>query len=423
MANARKVAVKALVEVRKEGAYSNIALRNIFSKTDLSPSDKSLASAIFYGTLDRQITIDYVLKKFIKKPISKIEPVTYESLSIAIYQIMFLDRIPDSAAVNESVNIVKASKERYNASFVNAVLRNFLREEVKLPEGSDSQSLSIKYSCPEWIVKSFTNDYGVDNTVSILEDSLKTPPIVLRVNNTKISLHKLKELLQTEKIETQESSEISLNVLNSIDINNSKAYKNGFFHVQDFASQKSLINLMPRSGERILDLCSAPGGKSFTMAEMMDNNGEIVALDLYPHRAELISKGADRLGLSIIKAKAGDATVYDASLGVFDGVLCDVPCSGLGVIRRKPEIKYKNDNDFSALYETQSKILENATNYVKENGRILYSTCTLRKAENEAVIDAFLDKHTDYELKYQHTFMPHTDGTDGFYCALLVKSR
>lgn len=423
MANARKIAVKALIEIEKSEGYSNIVLKNIFSNNDMSPKDKSLASAIIYGTLDRRLTIDFVLKKFIKKPLSKIDPVTYEALSIAVFQIMYMDKIPESAAVNESVNIVKSSKERYNSSFVNAVLRSFLRERVELPQGDDAASISVRYSCPQWIVDSFLKDYGIENTISILEESLKKPPVTLRVNTTKISAEQLKETLIAENIETEIISDTSLKVISSIDVQNSKAYSSGYFHVQDLASQYSIEKLALKPYERVLDLCSAPGGKSFTMAEIMGNKGEILAFDLYPQRAELISKGANRLGIVIIKADAHDATVFDENLGKFDAVLCDVPCSGFGVIRRKPEIKYKKQCDFSELNEIQLMILENAARYTTEKGRILYSTCTLRKAENEAVTKAFLDKHTDYELKYQHTYMPHIDGTDGFYCALLVKSR
>lgn len=423
MANARKIAVKALVEVEKSGGYSNIVLKNIFSRNEMSPNDKALASAIFYGTLDRKLTVDYVLKQYIKKPLSKIDPITYAALSIAVYQIMFMDKIPESAAVNESVNIVKSSKERYNSSFTNAVLRSFLRERAELPQGEDVGSLSVRYSCPEWIVESFVNDYGVENTVSILEKSLEKPPVTLKVNTLKITADELIKVLEQEKIETKKVSDTTLNVLSSIDVQNSSAYSKGYFHVQDMASQKSIAVLSPKPDERVIDLCSAPGGKTFTMAQLMENRGELFAFDLYPQRVDLIKSGAKRLGLDIVKADVGDATVFNENLGKFDAVLCDVPCSGLGVIRRKPEIKYKNECDFSELFEIQLRILENAVQYVTENGRILYSTCTLRKAENELLVKAFLDKHTDYEVKYQYTYMPHIDGTDGFYCALLVKSR
>jgi 16S rRNA (cytosine967-C5)-methyltransferase len=179
--------------------------------------------------------------------------------------------------------------------------------------------------------------------------------------------------------------------------------------------------LSPKKGDRVLDMCAAPGGKSFTMAEIMENDGEIISCDLYEHKLKLISDTAKRLGLNIIKPLLNDATVYNSDLGEFDAILCDVPCSGFGVIRRKPEIKYKPADDFGELQEIQYSILQNAVKYLKKNGKILYSTCTLRKGENEENIERFLQDHNGFEKIYEHTYMPHTDGTDGFYCALLVK--
>ena len=195
------------------------------------------------------------------------------------------------------------------------------------------------------------------------------------------------------------------------------------FHVQDIASQTVAGILGAKQGERVLDMCASPGGKTFTVAQNMENAGEIVSCDLYEQRVGLIEKGARRLGLDIVKPTVCDATAFNSDLGLFDRILCDVPCSGLGVIRRKPEIKYKPQNDFKELTEIQSAILNNAAKYLKTGGRILYSTCTLRNAENGAVVHAFLDKYKEYELEYEHTYMPHTDGTDGFYCALIQKSR
>ena len=208
-----------------------------------------------------------------------------------------------------------------------------------------------------------------------------------------------------------------------MDVTKSDAYKNGLFHVQDIASQSVISVLNPKDNERILDICAAPGGKTFTMSQYMSNSGEIVACDLYEKRVDLIKKGAQHLGLTNIVAIRNDAPVKNDNLGEFDAILCDVLCSGLGVIRRKPEIKYKDLNEYSDITEIQFKILENASSYLKEDGRILYSTCTLRKCENEDIIQRFLDKYPYYELKYEHTFMPHTDDCDGFYCALLQKSR
>lgn len=424
MENPRKTALNVLLAIEQNGAYSNIALNKELSKHELSAQDKALATAIIYGVLDRNVTLEFVLKGFIKTRLEKVQPLTLTALKCALYQIMYMDKIPPSAAVNETVKLVKASRERHNASFVNAVLRNILRSEIKLPEGDSIKDLSVKYSCPEWIIESFVSDYGKENAEGLLKASLETPEIAVRVNTLKCSVEELIERLKGEGVSATKSDLTGGLIINgNIDIAGSVCYKQGLFHVQDIASQTVASKLEARYGERILDMCAAPGGKSFTIAEIMENEGEIVSCDIHDKRVELIAKGANRLGLSIIKPTVCDATVFNADLGVFDAVLCDVPCSGLGVIRRKPEIKYKGENDFQELSRIQAFVLENASRYVKSGGRILYSTCTLREAENGHAVHAFLDKHIDYELKYEHTFMPHIDGTDGFYCALIEKSR
>lgn len=424
MANARKIALDALLQVRQNNAYSNITLNHSFKDNSITDSDKALATAIFYGVLDRTITLDFVLSLFIKTPIKKVSPISLEILRCAVYQIMFMDKIPPSAAVNESVKLIKATKERYNAAFINGVLRNVLRKNITLPSGDDAKSLSVAYSCPQWIVESFICDYGVENAKQLLSHSLKKPPVTVRVNTTKTDTERLSVMFAENGISTVKCDiENALNIIGGIDVSGSDMYKKGYFHIQDLSSQTAVKILSPKRDERILDMCSAPGGKTFTASQYMENSGEIIACDLYEKRAQLISKGAKRLGLDNITARVADATIHDDSLGVFDAILCDVPCSGLGVIRRKPEIKYKNLEDYSDITEIQAKILENAVSYLKQGGRILYSTCTVRKSENDSVVHTFLDKHGDYELKYEHTFMPHIDGGDGFYCALLQKSR
>lgn len=423
MANARKIAVTALTEVESEAAYSNLTLNKFLSESDLSKSDRSFVTALFYGVLDRKMTLDFVLGGYVKTPLDKMPTFTLCALRTAIYQIMYMDRIPDSAAVNETVNIIKGSKQRYQTSFVNAVLRNVLRGGYKLPQGDSIPSLSVNYSCPERTVRELINDYGKDTAVKLLSAALVKPPVVLRVNTLKTNSETLSQLLSDEGASVKQGDvSNSLTVENFPDMASSECFKKGLFHIQDTASQSAVAVLAPRAGERVADLCAAPGGKSFTMAQLMENKGELLAFDLYEKRVRLIEKGAKRLGISIIKAACGDASVKNDSLGLFDAVLCDVPCSGLGVIRRKPEIKYKPVGDFSELEGIQLKILENAAGYLKSGGRLLYSTCTLRKAENSGIIQAFLDKNPCYELKYERTYMPHTDGSDGFYCALLLRT-
>lgn len=422
MANPRKLAVKALLKIEKDNAYSNITLNSFLKETELQKEDKAFFSALVYGVLDRKITLDYVLSSFMKTPLKKTAPFTLNALRVGLYQIMFMDKIPDSAAVNETVKIIKSSKESRNAGFVNAVLRSAIRSEIKLPCGDNIKDLSVRFSCPEWIIEGFINDYGKENAVKILEESLSAPPVTLRVNTVKISSDELIEKLGDMGI-TAKMGEIpnSLIIEKGMDISSNPLYKEGLFYAQDYASQKAVSVLAPKSGARVLDLCAAPGGKSFTMALLMENKGEVISCDLYDSRVGLIEKSAKRLGLDIIKPMVNDATVYNENLGEFDYILCDVPCSGLGVIRRKPELKYKTQSDFCELQEIQQKILCNAVKYLKIGGKILYSTCTLRKEENEKLVIFLQKEYNRLNLKYEHTFMPHIDNTDGFYCALFEK--
>lgn len=423
MANPRQIAVNALLKIEKERAYSNITLNGIFKENELSNADKALISAIVYGVLDRKITLDYVLGQYMKTPLKKTAPFTLCVLRSALYQIMFMDKIPDSAAVNEAVKIIKKSRESRNSGFVNAVLRAVLRSEKLLPEGNTPEDLSVRYSCPLWIVESFISDYGTVTAISLLEESLKAPPVTVRVNTVKNDKNTLKSTLENEGIVCTESeNENSLIVEKGISIPKSNAYRQGLFYVQDPASQTAVSALGAKNGDRVLDMCAAPGGKSFTLACLMENEGEIVACDLYEARTKLIADSAKRLGLDIIKARVADATEYDESLGKFDCVLCDVPCSGLGVIRRKPEIKYKSDCDFTELEDIQYRILCNAVRYLKKGGRILYSTCTLRRGENENVVIRFQKEYNTFNKVYERTLMPHIDKTDGFYFALLEES-
>lgn len=419
MVNPRSLAVKILIKIEKDNAYSNLTLNAFFEESEISPLDKAFVTNLVYGVIERKITLDYVLGNFIKTPLKKVSAFTLATLRVALYQIMFMDKIPQSAAVNEAVKGIKKSKESRNSGFVNAVLRNILRAEYLLPQGESIDNLSVIYSCPCEIIESFINDYGLQNTKLLLEESLKPAPLTVRVNTLKTDIENFVNNIgvETKLLDIDGAVELK----NGISIGDNSLYNDGLFFVQDTASQRVVNILNPKSGERMLDMCAAPGGKSFSSAILMENEGEIVSCDLYEHKCNLIKKSAERLGLDIIKPTVCDATVFNTDLGYFDCVLCDVPCSGLGIIRRKPEIKYKDFKEFDNLPEIGLKILNNAKNYLKPQGRILYSTCTLRKAENECVVEQFLKENPEFSLEYSHTFMPHTDNTDGFYCALLKK--
>ena len=421
MNNARYAAAISLKKVTNEGGYSNLVLNSTLEQKKLSNEDKALCTAIFYGTLDRMVTIDFYLKKLIKTPLKKVAPFTLAVLRTAAYQIKYMDKIPNSAAVDEAVKLIKDSNESFNASFVNAVLRNLLREEIPLPTGNSLFDISVAYSCPAWIVSILAKDYGADFTKRFLSACLLPPPIFIRVNTLKTTSEKLiLELEQQGCCVKQTDSENTLEFVSGGSIENMSAYKEGLFFVQDIACQKAIEALDIKKNSRVLDLCAAPGGKSFSAA-MFAEKGEIVSCDLYPQRVGLISEGAERLGAYNLSTATADATKYNQSLGKFDRIICDVPCSGLGVIRRKPDIKYKPQDSFEELISVQRQILNNACKYLDKGGKILYSTCTLSKAENREIIDAFLNEHKDFSLIFEETFCPDKYNADGFYAAVLLK--
>ncbi|MBQ2266518.1 MAG: 16S rRNA (cytosine(967)-C(5))-methyltransferase RsmB, partial [Clostridia bacterium] len=278
MANARKVAVLALGKIFVDGAYSNIAVNSYLKDTDLTPADKALATALIYGVLDRKITLDYVISSFVKTPIKKLSPFTLNVLRTALFQIMYMDKIPESAAVNEAVKLIKKSKESRNSGFVNAVLRNVLRAESLLPTGDSVKDLSVIYSCPEDIIESFINDYGKETAVVLLSEALKPAPLTVRVNTTKTDIKTFIEEMP-DAVEVKPEGAVVIN--KGIDINNNILYKKGHFHVQDTASQTAVAVLSPKKNDRVLDMCAAPGGKSFSMAILMENKGEVISCDIY----------------------------------------------------------------------------------------------------------------------------------------------
>ena len=423
MNNPRQIAADALLKIEIDKAYSNIILNNFLTISDLSNVDKALCTSIFYGVLDRKITLDYVIKKFITSPIKKIKPYTLTVLRCAIYQIMFMEKIPVSATVNEAVKLIKQSNESYNSGFVNGVLRSFLREGISLPNGNDINSISIMYSCPAQIVTTLIRDLGLDNAKKFLENSLSTPPTFIRVNTNKITSEKLSIMLRNHHISSiKTKTPNALSLINLKNIEQIDEFKNGLFHVEDLSCQQALDALDIKIDSRVLDVCAAPGGKTFT-ASQLSYLGQVISCDLYEHRVRLIEDGAKRLELKNIETHVQDATEFNGHFGLFDRVICDVPCSGLGVIRRKPDIKYKNTGQFDDLVCIQKKILVNALKYLKSGGKLLYSTCTLNSNENRNVVDFVLENGSDFELIYEHTYLPHLDSGDGFYAAVIRKKE
>ncbi len=421
MPNARLTAVKALMSVNLDEGYSNIVLDEAIRASGIIGADAALATALFYGVLDRKLTLDYIIKCASARS-GKTPDFVREVLRISVYQLVYMDKIPPHAAVNEAVKLIKKSKFGFASGFVNAVLRSVIREVPKLPLDEGVKSMSIRYSCNEWIVERYIADYGEDTAKKILESALNSPETHIRVNPLKADANALAGELGLYANEAVGA----YSLIASGDLTKSAAYKAGKFHIQDSACQECCEMLSAEQGMRVLDCCSAPGGKAFTIAEIMLDKGEVIACDIHPHRVKLIENGARRLGLNSVKATQCDATVHNPDFGEFDRVLCDVPCSGLGVIRRKPDIKYKSPEGVDELPKLQCEILETSARYLKRGGVLIYSTCTLNKAENEAVIEKFLSEHSEFEPyplengDYNKTLMPY-DGTDGFFYARIKR--
>ena len=429
MSNPRQIALEALIKTTRDGGYTNLTLDAVLSKSDLDTRDKSFVSNLFYGVIERQLTIDYQLSLYLSKPLKKLKPEVLEILRLGAYQILFMDKVPDSAAVNESIKLSKKNGASFASGLINAVLRKVSAKGVVLPEEAKKEEyISIKYSCPLWLVKKWIKEYGAEDTAAFLQSSIGNAETYIRVNNTKISADELMSILQSENVDCEKTyNENTLKIsLRGQDIEMLESFRCGFYHVQDMASQLCAKALGANEGDIVFDLCSAPGGKAYTVAETMNDKGRVLCFDIYENRVNLILKGAKRLGLASIEGRVGDASVFNSDLGLADKVLCDVPCSGLGIIRRKPEIKYKSEEELANLPEIQYAIVDNASNYVKNGGRLVYSTCTLSKAENEDIVAKFLENHSDFKAapvfkdngSCTHiTLMPHKNLSDGFFIA------
>lgn len=441
---ARDAAVRIVYRVLREGGYSNIAVKQELDESRLGRLDKALVTEIVNGTLRNLARIDWIKSRFIKKP--DIEPWIEDIIRCGIYQIVFLDRVPDSAVCNESAEIARSHGHEGTVKFVNGVLRNISRSKDKLEypdkEKNYIKYLSVYYSHPEWMVKKFVNDYGKEFTETLLAADNETPPFTIRCNSLKTNRQELLTMLEAENIECREGSfnPEAINIRGTSSIEGRESFKKGYYQVQDESSMLVAYVVDPRPGDTVLDICSAPGGKTTHIAELMGNNGRIVARDIHPHKLKLVEENCKRLGVKIVETELFDATKLDEdSIGRFDRVLLDAPCSGLGVIRRKPDLRWKKEPDnFMELYVLQGKMLDIASKYVKPGGKLIYSTCTINRMENMSVVKNFLSTHPEYELESLEGLIPealvsenarkgwlelfpNTHGTDGFFIARIGK--
>lgn len=424
----RALALELLLKAESAGQFSNIALDKALEASALSDPDRRLASVLFYGVTERRITLDYRIEQLSSRPLRDIDKKTLCTLRLGLYQLMFLDRIPPHAAINETVSLCA----KRVSGFVNAVLRAHTRNNsYSLPnkESDPLSYLSVKYSVGQGLCEKFVQTFGTDKTESIFL-ALNTPPeTTIRVNTLRISRDGL-----AEHIDGSEKTVLSpsgLRVRGAI--RELYGFEDGYFFVQDEASQLCVETLDAKEGMTVMDICACPGSKSFGAAINMKNQGEIFSFDLHAKKLSLVESGAKRLGLDIISVAEQDGRKpLDKFFGKADRVLCDVPCSGFGVLAKKPELRYKSPAESAALPDIQLAILENACRYVKEDGALIYSTCTVFPEENEENIQRFLQKHTEFELapftagslhceKGYITLLPDEYPTDGFFISRLIK--
>ena len=421
---AREACLNSLVKFEKEKKYSNIELGNAVDKYDFNALDRSFFTKLFYGVIEKKLTLDYYINIICEKN-TKIELEILIILRMGLYQILYMDKVPDNAACHESVELAKKSKPNNIkiGGFVNAVLRNFLRKREEFERKlQNSDDLAIKYSCSSDIIKIWRESYSLEITEKLLGQSLEKHGLTITVNTLKISRDEYLKNLGTD-VETTEISPDGIIINTDIPVKNIYGFDEGLFFVQDEASQICALETGAKPGDLVMDCCAAPGGKSFYMAQMMKNNGRIICLDLHKNKLNLLKDSAKRLGIDIIETYEHDSTVKfcrDELCSSADVVLCDVPCSGLGVISKKPEIKYKTLQEISELPELQFKILSACSDYVKPGGILVYSTCTLNKKENEEVTDRFLNENKNFECMNIKTFFPFERKIDGFF---LVKMK
>lgn len=443
---AREVAMEILTKVEQQQAYSNLLLNQTLQKYKLERLETALTTEIVYGTIQRRNTIDYFLNRFVAKGIEKLQPWVRNLLRLSFYQIYYLERIPVHAIVNEAVNIAKRKGHKGISGMVNGILRNVERQKEKLtiPENlAAAPRISLTYSHPEWMVSRWIQQYGESTAEWICQANNSSPHVSVRVNAVKHNRDTLMEAMREENIHVQPSPLAKDGII--VEGVGNMAYTdwftNGDISIQDESSMLVAQIVHPEPGMTVLDCCAAPGGKTAHLAEMMKNNGKVWANDIHPHKQKLIDEQAKRLELNCIETLVSDAQHLSRKFSPqsFDRILVDAPCSGLGVIRRKPDLKWtKQESEIKQIPDVQLQILSTASKLLKPEGILVYSTCTLEYEENQGVIEAFLQKHSQFELDPSITqsvpqelvnmmnmpdgmirILPHYYDSDGFFIAKL----
>lgn len=421
--------MSVLLKSEKTRQYSNIAVDHALSESKLEGADRGLVSALVYGVTERRLTLDHYISHLSSRPLSEIDPEALTAARMGLYQLIYMDRIPPHAAVNETVSLCR---RRYSG-FVNAILRSYMRLDSPIPlpnsDTSHEEYLSARYSVCLPLAKKLLSIFGLERTESLLSATFDDHKTTLRANTLKITREEL-----LKNFNGAEPTGLSPNgIKTSGGIRELYGFEDGLFFVQDEASQICVGALGAKRGETVIDACSCPGSKSFGAAVDMENEGEILSFDLHKNKLSLILSGAERLGINIIKTDTADGRIFVPELAErADRVLCDVPCSGFGVLAKKPELRYKDPAESSALPDIQLAILENCARYVKSGGTLVYSTCTVLPEENEKNVERFLASHPNFELcgfefgglscpEGQISLYPDTHGTDGFFVAKMKK--
>ena len=436
--DAREAALMALSESQRQGGWSDAILKKQLAGAALDARDSALATRLCFGVLQNRLLLDFYLSHFSNMPLKRMENRVVQVLRLGAYQLLFLDKVPHSAAVNSAVELTrKHCKNPRAAGMVNGILRSLERNLDHLPaipQEDPAAALSLQTSHPEWLVRSFLELLGPEEAPLLLKANNSQPPASAMVNTQKTTAQELSAVLEGEGIETKLHPWLAdcLVLSRTGNLEKSSAFQRGLFYIQDPASRLAAAALAPEPGMRVLDCCAAPGGKSFAAAIAMENRGEVVSCDLHPHKKKLIQAGADRLGLTCVTPMTADGRVFRPEWeGAFDRVLVDAPCSGLGVIRKKPDIREKDPEALTRLPQVQRAILDTAARYVKPGGVLVYSTCTLLPRENEGVVRGFLEGEPHYKqnpftlpgpigrAEGMVTLWPHRHGTDGFFIAKL----
>ena len=421
--NTRALALDFLLETVEKGGYSHVVMRGMLEKYQyLDKKERAFLTRLCEGTLERMLELDAIINRCSKVPVKKMKPVIRNLLRLSVYQLKYMDQIPDSAVCNEAVKMAQKKGFYSLKGFVNGVLRNIARE---LPD-MKFEDLSIQYSTPKWIVDQWISEYGEEKAIQMLADQYRDKPTTIRVNLSKISRDELAARLEEEgaQVQTVEEADCALAISGYDYLRVLPSFREGLFQVQDVSSMKAALMADPREGDYCIDVCAAPGGKSLHLADLMHGTGMVEARDLTEYKVGLIEENIERTAAQNIRAVQMDATVLDeASVEKADVVLADIPCSGLGVLSKKTDLKYRMTQEQQAeLVELQRKILSTVWQYVKPGGTLVYSTCTVHNEENEKNVEWFLE-NCPFILKEQIQMLPGVDTWDGFFIAKLERKR